>query len=206
MDSDSDGDFDPRGRNIGQRGRTRVSALRRKFTPQEDATLTRLVKIHGARRWDDIAREMPGRTGRQCRDRFKNYLQPELVNGVWTEAEDRLLRQKVEEHGLHWSTIAKEFPGRSQSNLKNRWYSHLTRSSSKDDNITEKMNGNQSEQQSQCIIVGDERAILTKPGKNRYVFVPRDPDNHKRKVPTSSVIAMMTWNDQDDRSVDVEEH
>lgn len=196
----SDEDFDPKGRPGNPHNRMKSSGLRRKFTPQEDATLARLVKVNGARRWDTIAKEMPGRTGRQCRDRFKNYLQPELVNGQWTDEEDRLLRQKVKEHGLHWSTIVKDFPGRSQSNLKNRWYSHLLRTPEHDVNEAEVRNDTDTENEGKrkCVIIGQERSILTKTGKKRYVFVPRDPDMLVKKSSTMNpAIAMMTWNDHE---------
>ena len=99
--------------------------IRRKFSPEEDVQLSKLIEIYGPKKWDTIALSMPGRTGRQCRDRFTNYLDPSLTNGPWTKEEDIMLQQKVYEIGLHWNIIAKFFKGRSTNNIKNRWYTYF---------------------------------------------------------------------------------
>jgi hypothetical protein len=75
--------------------------------------------------WIDIATQLPGRCARQCRDRWANYLCPGNKNAAWTASEDELLVEKVTEMGSHWSVIAKSFDGRSENNVKNRWYTHL---------------------------------------------------------------------------------
>lgn len=64
---------------------------------------------------------MPGRTARQCRDRYSNYLKPTFVHCDFSPEEDQLLAQKVKEFGSHWSTIQLFFQGRSGNALKNRW-------------------------------------------------------------------------------------
>ena len=94
---------------------------RKKFRKEEDEKLRELVEQKGSKKWDLIAKEMPGRTGRQCRDRFKNYLVPGFFNGQWSEEEDRLLFKKYIEFGSQWSKITQFFPNRSANSLKNRW-------------------------------------------------------------------------------------
>ncbi|OHS94338.1 hypothetical protein TRFO_11196 [Tritrichomonas foetus] len=94
---------------------------RSKFTPQEDATLKKLVNELGCTKWSEIASKLLNRTGRQCRERWKNYLAPGIENGPWTIEEDSILIQKVGEFGTIWSKIVKFFPGRTDVNLKNRW-------------------------------------------------------------------------------------
>ena len=104
-----------------------VHNQRRKFSPEEDIKLSRAIALQGPRKWDQIALSLPGRTGRQCRDRFHNYLNPSLTNGPWTREEDRLLEQKVYELGQHWNKIAMFFRGRSSNNIKNRWYTYISK-------------------------------------------------------------------------------
>lgn len=94
---------------------------RSKFTPQEDATLKELVAQFGSSKWSEIASKLPNRTGRQCRERWKNYLAPGIQNGPWTLDEDALLVQKVKDLGTMWSKMVRFFPGRTDVNLKNRW-------------------------------------------------------------------------------------
>mgnify|MGYP001054217009 CR=1 FL=1 len=95
--------------------------IKQLFSPQEDEFLKYLVSVYGDKDWKFISKQMPNRTTRQCRERYKNYLAPEIINGAWTEAEDELLRQKYEEFGPKWSKISTFFQSRSDVNIKNHW-------------------------------------------------------------------------------------
>jgi hypothetical protein len=99
--------------------------VRHFFTADEDALLCRVMQDLPFTRWIDIASQLPGRSARQCRDRWMNYLSPANKNEAWTTAEDDLLLEKVNELGSRWSLISKYFNGRSENNVKNRWYTHL---------------------------------------------------------------------------------
>jgi hypothetical protein len=96
---------------------------RRKFTPDEDDLLRNLVTQIGKSDWATIAQHFPNRTSRQCRDRWKHYVSPEVVTGHWSEADESLLLSKVNEFGPKWSTIAQFFPGRTDIGIKNRYIS-----------------------------------------------------------------------------------
>lgn len=98
---------------------------RRNFTKEEDARLSYLVQMFGTKDWNLISNMMPFRNARQCKDRFKNYLSPQINLKPWTKEEDLLLIQKVKELGPKWVQISQYFEGRSDNNLKNRWYTHL---------------------------------------------------------------------------------
>ena len=98
---------------------------RRNFTKEEDARLLYLVEHFGTKNWHIIAEMMPFRNIRQCRDRFRNYLSPEINLKPWTLEEDLLLASKYKELGPKWVQISQFFQGRSDNNLKNRWYTHL---------------------------------------------------------------------------------
>ena len=65
----------------------------RKWTPTEDEMLKQLVASHGAKHWGDICTKLKGRTGKQCRERWHNHLDPNIRKDPWTKEEDDLLMQ-----------------------------------------------------------------------------------------------------------------
>ncbi|KAK8888603.1 hypothetical protein M9Y10_033334 [Tritrichomonas musculus] len=93
---------------------------RKKFTPEEDNELIKQAKIFGARKWDLIAKFIPNRTAKQCRDRYKNYLSPNIFHGEWSNEEDLLILEKIKEIGPQWSTIATILKNRTSNSVKNR--------------------------------------------------------------------------------------
>ena len=92
-----------------------------KFTPEEDQKLRELVQAHGTSSWKLISNLMGTRNLRQCRERWKNYLDPVLRNDPWTLEEDQLLVQKYSEFGPRWNKISRFFVNRSDNNIRNRW-------------------------------------------------------------------------------------
>jgi hypothetical protein len=92
-----------------------------KFSPQEDALLLRLVAGRKVMDWMDVASQMGSRSARQCRERYTNYLDPNLSNAIWTPDEDRLLGDKVKRLGTRWNAMAEFFKNRSVISLRNRW-------------------------------------------------------------------------------------
>jgi len=99
------------------------TAKKNAWTAEEDEILTRVVGLEGAGHWTKVAAHLPGRMGRQCRERWFNHLAPEVKKGFWTQEEDSLILAAVREHGTRWSTIQKLLPGRSDNSIKNRYYS-----------------------------------------------------------------------------------
>lgn len=99
----------------------------KRFTEFEDQKLKELVGQFGARRWRRIAQLMPGRSARQCRDRYSNYLSPDFYNDKWTDDEDKLLIEKHKEFGSQWVKLATFFPGKNANNIKNRWNYKVSR-------------------------------------------------------------------------------
>jgi len=122
----------------------KFDSKRIKFSQAEDNRLLEQVKIYGPKKWNTIAKALPGRTSRQCRDRFMNYLNGSLINGPWTPQEDEVLIQKFMECGPQWTIIKKSFVGRSSNNVKNRWYTHLSKRVTQNVEKTEHINQNYS--------------------------------------------------------------
>jgi hypothetical protein len=96
---------------------------RHKFTPDEDELLRQLVAQYGQNEWASIAQHFESRTSRQCRDRWRHYINPQVMTGNWTEADDQLLLAKVAELGQRWSAIAQSFPGRTGIGVKYHYIS-----------------------------------------------------------------------------------
>jgi len=95
------------------------------WTKEEDAILTRVVATEGAGHWTKVAVHLPGRMGRQCRERWFNHLAPDVRKGDWTAHEDQRILAAVRLHGTKWSQIQRELPGRSDNSIKNRYYSAI---------------------------------------------------------------------------------
>ncbi|KAA0173087.1 hypothetical protein FNF27_05436 [Cafeteria roenbergensis] len=115
-------------------GRSHVQCLQRwkkvlcpglrkgQWTAEEDEALRRSV-AKGMANWGAVARDVPGRTAKQCRERWGNYLAPNVVQGGWTGAEDLLLLERHRDLGRKWATIARAIKGRSENSVKLRFKS-----------------------------------------------------------------------------------
>jgi hypothetical protein len=106
------------------------SFVRHHFLEHEDELLRELVEDFGEDDWPAIAEELPGRSPRQCKERWNHYLSPHVVQGTWTVEEDELLLGLVEKNGTKWKTLEHYFVGRTDTNIKNR-YNVLTRREAK---------------------------------------------------------------------------
>ena len=50
-----------------------------------------LVQQYGTKHWGIIGAELNGRTGKQCRERWHNQLDPQINKHTWTEEEESVL-------------------------------------------------------------------------------------------------------------------
>ena len=103
------------------------------FTEEEDNLIRKFVEQYGPRRWQQVTEFVPGRSAKQCRERWYNHLDPTVVNKDFTPEEDEIIFQKHQELGPKWSIIARVLPGRTDNAIKNRWNASISKRVSKNE-------------------------------------------------------------------------
>lgn len=95
------------------------------WTREEDEIIVNYVREHGAKNWRNLGIILPGRIGKQCRERWRNHLDPSINHSPWTQDEDSRLLELHQQFGNHWVQISKLMSNRSENSIKNRWNSVL---------------------------------------------------------------------------------
>jgi hypothetical protein len=106
---------------------------RRHWSAAEDLAIKELVDKHGTGHWTKIAEllateyNVKARSGKQCRERWHNHLDPQVSKAPWTQEEELTLLECYRRLGNCWAEIAKALPGRTYNSIKNHFYSATKR-------------------------------------------------------------------------------
>ena len=72
-----------------------------------------------------ISEYVNDRTPQQCRQRWFEALNPDLVKGKWTHQEDQKLLKAVRKHEGNWRRIAEMVKSRTNKQCLQRWHEVL---------------------------------------------------------------------------------
>ena len=96
------------------------------WTENESLILQECMETTPKMSWVEIYKLIPGRIGKQIRERWNNVLNPEINKSKFSEKEKHLIKELVNIYGKKWTLIAKELKnGRTDNHVKNYYNSYL---------------------------------------------------------------------------------
>ena len=109
------------------------------WTKRENEILVKYVKEFGPRKWNQCGEIIKNRTGKQCREHWKNCLNPEIKKGNWGLDEDLFIMIFYQKCNGSWKEMIHLFEDRTENSIKNRFFSQLRKIAANDeDNFNRK--------------------------------------------------------------------
>ncbi|CAD6972178.1 unnamed protein product [Tilletia controversa] len=103
------------------------SSIKGPWSKQEDKQLIRLVDQYGPEHWVTIAEKLGTRTGKQCRERWHNHVDPTINKTSFTPEEDAIIMNMYDKIGSKWAEMSKVLKGRPDNAIKNHYNTTLVR-------------------------------------------------------------------------------
>jgi hypothetical protein len=91
------------------------------FSAKEDQIILEFVQKNGYDKIPELISQLPNRTARQIRERYRLYLNPIVNHDPFSIEEDKTLIHLISINGTKWSFIAEKMPGRTDVQLKFRY-------------------------------------------------------------------------------------
>ena len=85
--------------------KNRLTQARTLGCAKEDERLVQLVSCYGSKMWSFIVTQMKGRTGKQCRERYMNQLDPSIRRAPWTDEESRIIVEAQAKFGNRYPSL-----------------------------------------------------------------------------------------------------
>ena len=91
----------------------------------EDDLLEEAIKKYGPRKWSQIAKMVPGKTTKQCCDRWRVHVKGTIGRNAWNRNEDAALEKAVCEMGQNWTLVAKAITGKTNKQCRDRFKNYV---------------------------------------------------------------------------------
>ena len=96
----------------------------------DEALMQIMKKIKNPKNWEPIAKRLNrNKTPREVQERWTRYLKPGSRKGQWTDEEDAIVldavQNSMEDPFTRWSDLAQRLPGRVGKQVRDRWVNHL---------------------------------------------------------------------------------
>ena len=101
------------------------------WSKEEDELLKNWIEKVGPKSWTKCAENIPGRTGKQCREHWNNSLNSNIIKGNWSSEEDLLIMVFYQKYNGSWKKMIPIFKSRTENSIKNRFFSQLRKIASR---------------------------------------------------------------------------
>ena len=110
---------------------SKIMIIKGPWSKEEDELLKNWIEKVGPKSWTKCAENIPGHTGKQCREHWNNSLNSNIVKGNWSSEEDFLIMAFYQKYNGSWKRMIPIFKSRTENSIKNRFFSQLRKIASR---------------------------------------------------------------------------